>query len=30
MTIKTEDIQRPPRALIEGLAEIGTATAAAS
>ena len=27
MTIKTEDIQRPPRALIEGLAEIGTATA---
>ena len=27
MTIRTEDIQRPPRALVEGLAEIGTATA---
>ena len=27
MTIQTEDIQRPPRALVEGLAEIGAATA---
>lgn len=27
MTIRTEDIQRPRRALVEGLAEIGSATA---
>ena len=27
MTIRTEDIQRPPRVLIEGLAENGAATA---
>lgn len=27
MTIQTQDIRRPPRALVEGLAEIGAATA---
>ena len=27
MTVRTEDIQRPPRALVAGLAEIGSATA---
>ena len=27
MTVQTEDIRRPPRALVEGLAEIGAATA---
>ena len=27
MTIRTEDIQRPKRALVEALAEIGAATA---